>query len=125
MAIEHALHRHVCKFFLVVVVGCKSALQPNEAMGSPISQIIHLICSGSSFLSWLLFVGDLAMIGFLSMRAYRDGRAAPPSPSSLSCRPGFAVITRADIGHPPTVDTLDHFEVPIFGRLANSFVDDE
>jgi hypothetical protein len=23
------------------------------------------------------------------------------------------------------VDTLDHFEVPIFGRLANSFVDDE
>ncbi|PYH78970.1 UPF0132 domain protein [Aspergillus uvarum CBS 121591] len=57
--------------------------------------IIHLICSGSSFLSWLLFVGDLAMIGFLSMRAYRD------------------------------VDTLDHFEVPIFGRLANSFVDDE
>lgn len=23
------------------------------------------------------------------------------------------------------VDTLDHFEVPFFGRLANSFVDDE
>ncbi|PYH43322.1 DASH complex subunit DUO1 [Aspergillus saccharolyticus JOP 1030-1] len=57
--------------------------------------IIHLLFSWSSFLSWLLFIGDLAMIGFLSMRAYRD------------------------------VDTLDHFEVPIFGRLANSFVDDE
>jgi hypothetical protein len=23
------------------------------------------------------------------------------------------------------VDTLDHFQVPFFGRLANSFVDDE
>ncbi|PWY92532.1 hypothetical protein BO70DRAFT_425220 [Aspergillus heteromorphus CBS 117.55] len=57
--------------------------------------IIHLIFSWSSFLSWLLLIGDLAMIGFLSMRAYRD------------------------------VDTLEHFEVPVFGRLANSFVDDE
>ncbi|RAL15558.1 uncharacterized protein BO97DRAFT_363263 [Aspergillus homomorphus CBS 101889] len=57
--------------------------------------IIHLLFSWSSFLSWLLLMGDLAMIGFLSMRAYRD------------------------------VDTLEHFEVPIFGRLANSFVDDE
>ncbi|GAB1194730.1 hypothetical protein APSETT444_003979 [Aspergillus pseudonomiae] len=47
------------------------------------------------FLSWTLLLCDLAMIGFLSMRAYRD------------------------------VDTLDHYEVPIFGRLANSFVDDE
>ena len=23
------------------------------------------------------------------------------------------------------VETLDHFEVPFFGKLANSFVDDE
>lgn len=23
------------------------------------------------------------------------------------------------------VETLDHYEVPFFGRLANSFVDDE
>ncbi|RHZ67520.1 uncharacterized protein CDV56_108583 [Aspergillus thermomutatus] len=57
--------------------------------------IIHLIFSWSSFLSWLLFICDLGLIGFLSMHAYRD------------------------------VDTLDYFEVPIFGRLANSFVDDE
>ncbi|KAH8423873.1 DUF4870 domain-containing protein [Aspergillus melleus] len=57
--------------------------------------IIHLIFSWSTFLSWTLLVCDLALIGFLSMRAYRD------------------------------VDTLDHYEVPIFGRLANSFVDDE
>ena len=24
-----------------------------------------------------------------------------------------------------SVETLDHYEVPFFGRLANSFVDDE
>ncbi|OOO10374.1 DASH complex, subunit Duo1 [Aspergillus oryzae] len=57
--------------------------------------ILHLIFAWSSFFSWTLFLCDLAMIGFLSVRAYRD------------------------------VDTLDHYEVPIFGRLANSFVDDE
>ncbi|CDM28827.1 Tic20-like protein [Penicillium roqueforti FM164] len=57
--------------------------------------IIHLLFCWSSFLSWVLFIIDIALIGFLSMHAYRD------------------------------VDTLDHFEVPFFGRLANSFVDDE
>ncbi|KAJ5891963.1 uncharacterized protein N7473_008191 [Penicillium subrubescens] len=57
--------------------------------------IIHLIFAWSSFISWTLFIIDLALMGFLSMRAYRD------------------------------VDTLDHFEVPFIGRLANSFVDNE
>ncbi|PGH17812.1 hypothetical protein AJ79_00953 [Helicocarpus griseus UAMH5409] len=57
--------------------------------------IIHMIFAWSSVISWLLFVCDLALIGFLSMRAYRD------------------------------VDSLEHYEVPFFGRLANSFVDDE
>ncbi|KAL4810429.1 hypothetical protein BDV18DRAFT_57360 [Aspergillus unguis] len=57
--------------------------------------IIHLIFSWSSFLSWLLFICDLALIGFLSLKAYQD------------------------------VDTLEHFEVPVIGRLANSFVDNE
>ncbi|KAE8150560.1 hypothetical protein BDV25DRAFT_154173 [Aspergillus avenaceus] len=57
--------------------------------------ILHLVFAWSSFVSWSLLLLDLFMIGFLSMHAYRD------------------------------VDTLDHYEVPIFGRLANSFVDDE
>ncbi|KAJ5736281.1 uncharacterized protein N7483_001406 [Penicillium malachiteum] len=57
--------------------------------------ILHLMFAWSSFLSWTLFAIDLALIGYLSLRAYRD------------------------------VDTLDHYEVPFFGRLANSFVDDE
>jgi hypothetical protein len=38
--------------------------------------------------------------------------ATIPGPSSL-------------IYHASLVDTLDHFEVPFFGRLANSFVDNE
>lgn len=57
--------------------------------------VLHLILAWSSFLSWLLFAIDVVLIAFLSLRAYRD------------------------------VDTLDHYEVPFFGRLANRFVDDE
>ncbi|CAI7583390.1 unnamed protein product [Penicillium viridicatum] len=57
--------------------------------------IIHLLFCWSRFISWTLLIIDIALIGFLSMHAYQD------------------------------VDTLDHFEVPFFGHLANSFVDDE
>ncbi|PGH23346.1 hypothetical protein AJ80_02599 [Polytolypa hystricis UAMH7299] len=57
--------------------------------------IIHMIFAWSSVISWLLFLCDLGLMGFLSWHAYRD------------------------------VDSLEHYEVPFFGRLANSFVDDE
>ncbi|KAJ5888053.1 hypothetical protein N7495_008094 [Penicillium taxi] len=57
--------------------------------------VLHLILCWSSLLSWTLFLVDLLLIGFLAMRAYKD------------------------------VDTLDHFEVPYIGNLANSFVDNE
>jgi len=57
--------------------------------------ILHLILSWSKFLSWFLFAIDLLLIGFLALHAYRD------------------------------VENLDHFEVPFFGPLANSFVDNE
>lgn len=69
-----------------------------------------------------MFLVDLLLIGFLSMHAYQDGK------SLLSglwhhgrLRTGFMLTNISHI----SVDTLDHFEVPIFGRLANSFVDDE
>ena len=35
---------------------------------------MHLIFSFSAFLSWTLFAIDLLLIGFLSLRAYRDGK---------------------------------------------------
>lgn len=57
--------------------------------------MLHLIFSWSTFLSWLIFVGDLGGIGYLSWRAYRDA------------------------------DTLDRCEVPFFGGLASSILDDE
>lgn len=57
--------------------------------------VLHLILSWSKVLSWILFSLDMLLIGFLAMHAYRD------------------------------VDTLDHYEVPFFGRIANRFVDDE
>ncbi len=57
--------------------------------------VLHLILVWSRVLSWMLFTVDLVLIGFLAMHAYRD------------------------------VETLEHYEVPFFGRLANSFVDEE
>ncbi|TGJ80663.1 hypothetical protein E0Z10_g8099 [Xylaria hypoxylon] len=57
--------------------------------------VLHLIFSWSTFLSWIIVLGDLALIGFLALHAYRDA------------------------------DTLDRFEVPIFGRIASRILDDE
>ena len=57
--------------------------------------ILHLALSWSTVLSWLLFVVDLVCMLFLAGHAYRD------------------------------VETLEHFEVPVLGRLANRWVDDE
>ncbi|KAH8802106.1 UPF0132 domain protein [Hyaloscypha sp. PMI_1271] len=57
--------------------------------------VLHLIFSWSTFLSWLIFIGDLGLIGLLTFRAYRDA------------------------------DTLDRFEVPFFGPLASRILDDE
>lgn len=38
-------------------------------------QVIHLLFSWSSFLSWTLFLVDLLLIGFLSLHAYQDGES--------------------------------------------------
>ncbi|KAI1819899.1 hypothetical protein F4861DRAFT_99010 [Xylaria intraflava] len=57
--------------------------------------IVHLIFSWSTFLSWVILLGDLGLIAFLALHAYRDA------------------------------DTLDRFEVPIFGSIASRILDDE
>jgi hypothetical protein len=56
---------------------------------------LHLILSWSRFLSIVLLLGDLGLIGYLTLKAYQDA------------------------------DTLDRFELPFFGPLASRFVDDE
>lgn len=87
------------------------------------TQIVHLLVCWSSFLSWTLFLVDLLLIAFLSMHAYQDGEFP-----ILGLALEFFVLC-CRIGPMLTlcfpVDTLDHFEVPFFGPLANSFVDDE
>lgn len=57
--------------------------------------VVHIIFSWSSIISWLLFTCDIGLIAYLTFRAYRDA------------------------------DTLDRFEVPFFGPLASSILDDE
>ncbi|CAO2648082.1 Nn.00g090040.m01.CDS01 [Neocucurbitaria sp. VM-36] len=57
--------------------------------------VIHIIFSWSSFISWVLLIGDIAGIGWLTYRAYLDAA------------------------------TLDRYEVPFFGPLASSILDDE
>lgn len=56
---------------------------------------VHVIFSWSRWLSWILFVGDLGMMGLLAYGAWKEG------------------------------NTLERWEVPILGRLAGGFVDDE
>lgn len=34
--------------------------------------VFHLIFAWSTFLSWVFFLGDLALIAVLTLRAYRD-----------------------------------------------------
>ncbi|PHH61654.1 hypothetical protein CDD81_8065 [Ophiocordyceps australis] len=57
--------------------------------------ILHLIFSWSSFFNWCFFIGDIVLMAFLTMRAYKDA------------------------------EVLDRFEVPFFGRVASHILDDE
>lgn len=57
--------------------------------------VIHVIFSWSSWISWILFMGDVCGVGWLGWRAYVDA------------------------------ETLDRYEVPFFGPLASSILDDE
>lgn len=38
-------------------------------------QVIHIIFSWTAVISWMLFVVDLGLIGFLTFRAYKDGKS--------------------------------------------------
>lgn len=60
----------------------------------------------------MLLAVDLLLIGWLTLHAYRDGSSSIPSMHTI---PALMI----------TADTLDRCELPFFGRLASSFVDDE
>ncbi|KAK3905676.1 upf0132 domain protein [Staphylotrichum tortipilum] len=57
--------------------------------------VVHLLFAWSTFLSWVFFLGDLALMAWLVLNAYRDA------------------------------DTLDRYEVPVVGRIASRILDDE
>lgn len=57
--------------------------------------LVHIIFSWTAIISWMLLAFDFLLIGYLVLGAWRNG------------------------------ETLDRVEVPIFGRLASGFVDDE
>lgn len=57
--------------------------------------LLHVVFSWTSVVSWLLFACDMGLIVYLTACAWRNA------------------------------ETLDRVEVPFFGRLASSFVDDE
>lgn len=82
---------------------------------SDMVQIIHLLLAWSTVLSWILFVCDVGLIGFLSLQAYRDGKRYRSNRNQI----GKTVFSQL------SVHTLEHYEIPFFGRLANSFVDNE
>lgn len=77
--------------------------------------IVHLIFCWSSFLSWFLFIVDLGLIALLTYKAYHDAEILDRS------------VTPVSRGSPTRLLTLHlyRFELPIFGRIANNFLDDE
>lgn len=78
--------------------------------------IIHVIFSWSSVLSWILFVGDLGLIGWLTFRAYKDGESFP-----------FRIKLHTILmeTNKTIAETLDRYKVPFFGKLASQILDDE
>jgi uncharacterized membrane protein len=79
--------------------------------------VIHIIFSWSSFISWVLFVGDIGGIGWLTWRAYIDGE-------SDTIR-NLRGLWHGSVTNCWVAATLDRYEVPFFGPLASSILDDE
>jgi uncharacterized membrane protein len=77
--------------------------------------VVHVIFSWSSILSWLIFVGDLGLIGLLTYKAYVDGELHFAEKSEDHSN--YVLISLAA--------TLDRYEIPFFGPLATSILDDE
>jgi uncharacterized membrane protein len=74
--------------------------------------VLHLIFSWSSFISWTFLLCDVVLIGYLTMRAYRDGKFG-----KVTVEIWANCLLQAD--------TLDRCEMPFFGRLASRILDDE
>jgi uncharacterized membrane protein len=92
--------------------------------------IVHIIFSWSSFLSWVIFIGDVGLIGWLTFKAYVDGKILFSITHIISHSPQLCISTSdeylktyADLV--VIAATLDRYEVPFFGAIASKILDDE
>lgn len=76
--------------------------------------VLHLLISWSSFLSWVLFLADLALVGWLVVNAYRDADTLDRYVLRYFRRLGDHKLT-----------VFSRYEVPIFGPIASGILDDE
>ncbi len=76
--------------------------------------VLHLVFSWSSFLSWVIFLGDLVLIAWLVLNAYRDADTL----DRLVVAPHLSLWAHADAD-------CCRYEVPIVGRIASRILDDE
>lgn len=74
--------------------------------------MLHLIFSWSTFFSWLIFLGDLGLIGYLTYRAYTDADTLDRY---------VTYYLESDFAD----QSLFRCEVPILGPLASKILDDE
>lgn len=71
--IDHRFHAWQSSMLFSAIFVSLVDVLPFHGLYLTYHQVIHLIFAWSSFLSWTLFIIDILLIGFLSMRAYRDG----------------------------------------------------
>lgn len=92
--------------------------------------VCHLCLVWSRVLSWLLFVGDLGVIGWGGWRAWSDGELGGFSFLGFGvvlCYYAFlgGWVLGFGLTSVGVADGLDRSELPFFGGLASSFVDSE
>src|SRR5204863_326713 len=91
--------------------------------------VVHLVFSWSALVSWVLFVGDVVLIGWLAWRAWVDGGCFPPlffSSLTFSFRSSFlrrvkprvfVFSSRCNLG---TSKTQLHNYPPLFSSFSLS-----
>ena len=77
-----------------------------------LGKLVHLIFSFTKIFSFMLLALDLILISFLTLHAYKDG--------TQDYRTNMSSDTNFN-----AAESLERYELPLFGRLANSFVDAE
>jgi hypothetical protein len=84
--------------------------------------VLHLILHRSSVLSWVLFLADLGLMGWLTLNAYRDADTLDRYACRLFLNTAFVVHYEIS---KPFLTTYYRYEIPYIGPIASRIVDDE